>query len=283
MHMHKHGHKHLHVRRNLVPLSAALAALLLTACVPVGIDTLQQDLTRAAQEQLKKTLASHYTRELGKGVTTVVGGLAKSGGYLDNPIARILLPPPLGFALGVARDLNADPQAKLLSVLMNQAAEHAIPGAAPIIQAALTQITPTEALQLLDGDKTAGTELLKDRTATILQAALAPVVTARLATSGAPRVYKELLEAYPLQTTATPAEVPVAPTEPAIGPAIKPAIESGPDPVTDPVTDLGAYVTQQAVAGMFNALGEQESFIRNNLGSMTGGVLQGMEKTPEVK
>lgn len=256
--MHMQTHKHLYRRQRLVPLALAL---LLSACVPGGIDTLQQNVTRAAQEQLKKTLATHYTRELGKGVTTVIGGLAKSGGYLDNPVARILLPPPIGLILGVAgvaRDLNADPQAKVLSVLMNQAAERAIPGAAPILQAALTRITPSEARQLLDGDTTAGTEALKAKTRTALQAALAPVVSEQLAASGAPLVYKELLAAYPRQDETTP-----------------PA-------TTKPVTDLDEYVTQQTVTGMFNALGEQESFIRDKLDSMTGGVVRGMGKTPAV-
>ncbi|MBI5460557.1 MAG: DUF4197 family protein [Gammaproteobacteria bacterium] len=174
--MHKHPHPQAPRRR--VPLASMLPfCALLLACAPTSFDTLQQDLTRSAQEQLKKTLASVYTRELGKGVTTVVTNLARPGGYLDNPVARILLPPPLGMVLGVARDLNADPQAKLLSVLMNQAAEHAIPGAAPILQAALSQLTPTEARQLLDGDKTAGTEALKDKTASILEMALSPVIS----------------------------------------------------------------------------------------------------------
>lgn len=257
--MHMQTHKHLYRRHRFVPLAFAM---LLSACMPAGIDTLQQDVTRAAQEQLKKTLATHYTRELGKGVTTVVGGLAKPGGYLDNPLARILLPPPLGFALGVARDLNADPQAKLLTVLMNQAAEQAIPGAAPILQAALSQITPTEARQLLDGDTTAGTEILKAKTGAALQAALAPIVSEQLAASGAPQVYKELLAAYPTQSEATPPATPAAPTEPAI----------------ESATDLNEYVTQQTVTGMFKVLGGQETFIRNNLASMTGGVVRSGEK-----
>jgi hypothetical protein len=241
--------------------------LLLSACAPGGLDTLQQDLTRVAQEQVMKTLASHYTRELSKGVATVVAGLAEPGGYLNNPIARILLPPPLTMALGVVRDLKADPQASLLSVLMNQAAEQAIPGAAPILQAVLMQITPTEARQLLDGDKTAGTEALKARTSTALQAVLGPIISDQLAASGAMLVYKEILETYPTKSDATPTEDAAAP------------IES----VHESVSDLGRYVTEQAVAGMFNVLGDQETFIRNNFDDLTGGMLQGLGRTPAME
>ncbi|MBI5460556.1 MAG: DUF4197 family protein [Gammaproteobacteria bacterium] len=80
-------------------------------------------------------------------------------------------------------------------------------------------------------------------------------------------MYKELLDAYPAPNAATPAETPAAPTA----------------PVAKPATDLEEYVTQQTVAGMFNALGAQENFIRNNLASMTGGVLRGREQPPAVK
>lgn len=239
-------------------VSGIVAAFLLSACAPVGFDPLQQDLTRVAQEQLLKTLASQYTRELGKGVAIVVAGLAEPGGYLDNPIARILLPPPVAMVLGVVRDLNTDPQATLLSVLINQAAEQAIPGAAPILQAVLTQITPIEARQLLGGGLTAGTEALKAKASTALQAVLGPIISDQLAASGAMLVYKEILETYPTESDSTRIEDAAAPT----------------GSVHESVSDLGRYVTEQAVAGMFNALGDQETFIRDNIDDLTGGMLR---------
>ncbi len=241
-------------------VGSIVAVLLLSACAPVGFETLQQDLTRAAQEQVLKSLSGYYTNELGKGVSTVVAGLAEPGGYLDNPVARILLPPPLGLALGVMRDLNADPQAALLSVLINQAAEQAIPGAAPILLAALKQITPTEVIQLLDGDKTAGSEALKARTGTLLQEVVGPLISDHLATSGALLVYKEMIESY-----RTPSEVTEIATQPE-------PVET----IIEPVQNLRQYVTEQAIAGLFNVLSGQEETIRNNLGYMTGVRLPGM-------
>lgn len=239
-----------------------LAILLLSSCTPGGLNTLQQNLTLAAQEQLKRTLAGHFTRELGKGVGTVTSALAQSGGYLDNPLVRILLPPPLGLALGVARDLHADPEAALLEVLMNQAAEQAIPGAGPILQTALAQITPADARRLLDGGKTAGTEYLKEKTAAALREALNPLISENLAVSGAQLVYGELIDAYQTQTaTNLPAE---------------PAVQE------EPVHDLKQYVAEQAVEGLFKSLGAQETQIRAHLDEVTGGVLQGLGGTPAV-
>ena len=241
-------------------------AFLMSACTPIGLDTLQQDLTRAAQEQILKTLANQYTIELGKGISTVVAGLAKSGGYLDNPVARILLPPPLTMAFGIVRDLDADPQATLLSVLINQAAEQAIPGAAPILQAVLKEITPSEVVRLLSGDMAAGTAALKAEAGTALQAVLKPIISEQLATSGAILVYKEMLETYPAQSESIQAE----------DPAVK--IES----VHEAVSDLDRFVTERAVAGLFNVLADQETFIRNNVGELPGDILQGLGGTPRI-
>jgi len=233
-----------------------LAILLLSSCTPGSLNTLQQSLTLAAQEQLKKTLAGHFIAELGKGAGTVISSLARPGGYLDNPLVRILLPPPLGLAFDVARSMNADPQASLLVVLMNQAAEHAIPSAAPILQAALTQVTPAEARTLLDGGKTAATDFLKAKATAALQEALTPLVSANLAASGAQQLYGNLLDNYRAEKAADPAQM------------------------DEPAPDLVQYVTGQAVAGAFKALGEKEALIRESLENVTGGVLEGMEKPP---
>ena len=233
-----------------------LAILLLSSCTPGSLNTLQQSLTLAAQEQLKKTLAGHFIAELGKGAGTVISSLARPGGYLDNPLVRILLPPPLGLAFDVARSMNADPQASLLVVLMNQAAEHAIPSAAPILQATLTHVTPAEARTLLDGGKTAATDFLKAKATAALQEALTPLVSANLAASGAQQLYGNLLDNYRAEKAADPAQM------------------------DEPAPDLVQYVTGQAVAGAFKALGEKEALIRESLENVTGGVLEGMEKPP---
>jgi len=233
---------------------------LLSSCTG-GLATLQQDLTRAAQEQVMRTLAAQYTQRLGGAVDTVVNGLARPGGYLDNPLTRILLPPPLGLVLGVARGLQADPQAELLSVLINQAAEQAIPVAAPILQTALAGITPTEARELLAGDVGAGTGLLRARTGAALKAAVRPRVATALAGNGALRIYDELLDVYRMRP----------------GPAIA---EAGPAPTGELAPDLADPVTDGAVEGLFAVLAAREAAIRDDFERMTGGMLPGAGASP---
>ncbi|MDX5446173.1 MAG: DUF4197 domain-containing protein [Zoogloeaceae bacterium] len=245
----------------MLRLTRAFAAvLLLTGCTG-GLDTLQQDLARTAQEQVLKTLAGHYTRALGSGVGTIVDELSRPGGYLDNPLIRILLPPPVMLALDIARELHGEPQADLLEVLVNRAAEQAIPGAAPILQAAIAQLTPGEARTLLDAGTTAGTDYLKAKTLTALREALGPQIGAALDASGALRSYAALLEA------------PAQPTPPVTAPPGEPpadiAADTLPDPSAPPAPPtLEDYVTEQAIDGLFKALAEEEARIRAEIDSI---------------
>lgn len=235
-------------------LGVVLLAALLSACTPGALTDLPGEFTRAARDQLLNTLAGQYKQRLGASVNTLISDLSTPGGYLDNPLVRILLPPPVGMALAVARTLQSDADATLVETLMNEVAEQALPGAAPIVQAALAQITPAEAKRLLEGDATAGTEYLKTKTAAALEAALTPVVDAKLADSGAKLIYGELVDAYQAQQAVVPpADSSVPPHEPA--------------------PDLSAYVAERTVDGLFKVLGEREAEIRADIERASGGML----------
>lgn len=234
-------------------LTAIFAALLLSGCTG-GLATLEQDLTRAAQEQVLKALAGQYTRALGEGVGNVVDELARPGGYLDNPLIRILLPPPAMLALDIARELHTDPEAPLLDVLVNRAAEQAIPGAAPILQAAIAQITPGEARTLLEAGTTAGTDYLKAKTMTALREALGPQIGTALEASGAMQAYAALLEA-----PAQPPPMTAPPGEPSADIVTGSLPESSVPPAPPALED---YVTEQAIDGLFKVLAEEEARVR---------------------
>ena len=233
---------------------AGLIILLLCACAPNSLTDLPGQVSRAARDQAMNTLAAQYRQRLGGSVDTIIAELGAPGGYLDNPLVRILLPPPIGLVLGAVRDLRADPQAALLETLMNQVAEQALPGAAPIVRTALQQLTPAEARRLLDGDVTAGTDYLKARTGEALQTALQPVVADKLTESGATAVYDILADAYRKHQSATPTDASVPP------------------PASVP--ELADYVTERAVDGLFKTLGAREAEIRKDLDRATGGLLR---------
>ncbi|WP_432823562.1 DUF4197 domain-containing protein [Trichloromonas sp.] len=225
--------------------ASLLAVLLLVSCSANPFANLQQNITHLAQEQIHARLATQLVASLGTGIRTLVDGLAKPGGYLDNPLVRILLPPPLTVALDLARDIAYKPESNPLVVLMNRAAETAVPGAGPILEAALNQLTVDEAKELLKAGGTAATERLKEKTAGQLRERLAPAVLDSLTKDNGLQQYTELLDAFRAQKAVS-------------RPVGEPTFD-------EPVADLGEYVTQQAVEGIFKAMGAEELRIRETI------------------
>jgi hypothetical protein len=287
------------------PLYGLLCVLLLSSCSPGGVSQMPHNVAMAAQEKLQRTLANQFMKKLGEGVDRVVGGLSVAGGFLDNPLVRVLLPPPMGLVLAVARDLHADPKATALEHLMNHAAEAAIPGAGPILRAAVRGITPADAQALLQGDTTAASDFLMERTRGALLEALSPVVAESLQKSGATEVYAGALRAYELQKSialaseeALRGSVPQGIAE-IVVPQPRHPLDSMaevllpaalPDVITatgtipgaeaaamilahQPPPDLGEYVTGKAVEGLFGALAQQERLIRRELQAKAGALM----------
>ncbi|MDY0069574.1 MAG: DUF4197 domain-containing protein [Porticoccaceae bacterium] len=224
------------------------AALLLTACANT-VDNLKV----AAGDTLRNTLAFHFSRQFGKSIGVVIQGLAAEGGFLDNPLVRVLLPPPVGLVIDVARDFKQNPRAALLETVMNRAAEQAIPGAGPILQAVLADMDKADMQGLFDAGKTATTDHLKEKAGSAVREALLPVISEKLAAGGAVEIYGELLKAHQATTL----------------------IAGTPDDAPPPVApeDLDDYVTDRAVDGLFRALGDREALIREGIANLERGSL----------
>lgn len=234
-----------HVYRLVIIL---LTAVMLTACVNT-----MDNMKLAAQEKFRQTLAYHFTRQFGKGIGVVIEGLAVQGGFLDNPLVRILLPPPVGLVIDVARDFQQNPRAVLLESLMNHAAEQAIPGAGPILQTLITEISQGDSQNLFAAGKTAATDYLREKAGGAVYDALLPVVSEDLAASGALEIYGELLKAH--ETAAIITGIPEGETPPVA------------------VDELDDYVTRKTVDGLFRMLGDRETLIRDGITSIEQGSL----------
>ena len=181
--------------------------------------------------RLQAAAFTQFAAALGQGATDIVSQLAQPGGFLNDPRVRILLPPPLGLAVGVVAELKENPDARLLEVLLNQAAEHAIPVAGPVLAQAVGQLEPATVGQLLNGDPGAATQYLRERTETELRQAVLPEIAAHLSRSGALRTYGDLRRVI----TGARAELETVAAA----------------PLPEPPADLSEYVAGQAVAGVF--------------------------------
>lgn len=173
--------------------------------------------------------------------------LAREGGYYDDLDYRILLPEE---ARRVTDRLRAVPGFNNLEEVIirkiNQGAEDAATKAAPIFVDAIREMTIQDALGILRGDNTAATEYLRGRTYNELTAEFAPVINNSLDKYDANKVWRDAATAYnDFPLTRNPVD-----------------------------TDLGAYVTQQALAGLFQKVALKEVDIRENVSARTTELLR---------
>lgn len=227
--------------------TVVLMSMVLSACSPL-VDNVQQ----AAQAKLGQLLADQFGKRLQTGIDTAIGRLAMKGGYLDDPLVRILLPPPLGMAIGVARELQKNPQAALLETLLNQAAEHAVPVAGPILKDIVAGMDTASLESLLDSGETAAADSLKEKGGTIVRKALLPVITETLHANGAVELYGRLAKAKEEADR-------LAASAQDLG-------RQSADVQALAEEQLGAYVTDRAVSGLFVKVAEEERTIRADLG-----------------
>ena len=230
-----------------------VVSIVLSACSGV-VDNVQQ----TAQSKFQQFLAGQFASRLESGIDAVVGQLSAKGGYLDDPLVRILLPPPLGLAVGIVRDLQQNPKATLLQILINQAAENAIPVAGPILKDIVTNMgTPTLENVLNAGD-TAATDYLKEKGGAAVRTALLPAIAKELHLNGAIELYGELLKAHEEAQRVT-----------TIAADVRQRVETARQEAgsVQAVTQgqLGEYVVEQATAGLFKKVANEELSIRRLL------------------
>ncbi len=173
--------------------------------------------------------------------------LARPGGYFDDLTYRILLPEEVR---QVTDRLKAVPGFNNLEEVIlkkiNQGAEDAATKAAPIFVDAIRQMTIQDAVGILRGDKNAATEYLRRTTSDALTAEFAPVINTSLDKYEANKIWLDAANAYNKF------------------PLTREKVE----------TDLGAYVTQRALDGLFLKVALKEADIRENVAARTTDLLR---------
>lgn len=103
--------------------------------------------------------------------------LSLEDGFYKDEIVKILLPPEAQVVtryieeLGIGKDM-----VDKVVLNLNRAAEDAVKGAAPIFATAITKMSIADAFNILNGDKNAATNYLKEKTYTQLAELFNPVV-----------------------------------------------------------------------------------------------------------
>ncbi|BCR05880.1 hypothetical protein DESUT3_29490 [Desulfuromonas versatilis] len=223
--------------RRQITACLVLCSLMLSSCGGSPVDRLKNGVNALGEQ----ATALGLKRAMGVGVREVVNRLGQVGGYLDNPLVRLVVPPPFLLAADLLRMGGTLVQKDPVEAGLNLAAERAAPLAGPILLAALEQTSVPTMRELLNAGETAATDYLRKQTEGKLVEVFQPAISATLAETGALEQYRKVMEgAKDLQPAEQPAEGTVA----------------------EPAVSLEQYATTQAIDGLFKLLGSEEQRIR---------------------
>ena len=176
---------------------------------------------------------------LSQGLDNSIQLLSARDGFLGHEVVKILMPPE---AQRVERALRGIGMGKLVDDFitnMNRAAESAVREATPVFVNSLSQLTVTDAFNiLLSGQQDAATGFFRRTTSAELVNKFSPIVEKAVGDHHVSRYWADLVTAYNQL------------------PLVNEKIE----------TDLTKYVTDKAVDGLFYQVAQEELKIRNNLG-----------------
>ncbi len=208
--------------------------LLLCSCSSTDWNRVLQDVSRIALTE--QDVADGLKDALIQGISTGAEIASKEDGFFGNELIRIALPPEVRRVESTLRNAGLEREMDRVLLAINRGAENAASEAKPIFIGAIRQLTFEDVWNILRGEPDAATQFLRRTTSEQLTSLFMPKVRESLAKVGATRYYGELVTAY----NALPG------TREAIDP------------------DLGAYVTDRAIDGLFTLIAREEMNIREN-------------------
>ncbi len=207
---------------------------------------MQQVLQQLPQAQgMGLDISGGLKEALNNGVANQVSKLTAVDGFFRNEAVKILLPAELQ---KVDKTLRAIGMGKLADEglkAINRTAEDAVKEATPIFVGAITNMSFTDAKNILMGYENAATSYLQSATTTALYGKFNPVIKNSFTKVGADKIWENLINKYntiPLVTKVNP--------------------------------DLTDYVTNQALNGVFKMITVEEKKIRTDLNARTSNLLR---------
>lgn len=183
---------------------------------------------------------------LTQGVTNAVLNLNKTDGFFGSEIYKMLLPPDAKKVETTLRKVGMGDQVDKAILAINRGAEDAVAFAKPIFVDAIKEMTLTDALNIVRGNKDAATQYFKQKTSEKLIAAFTPSVKTSLDKVEATKHYADIVNTYnKLPTTFN---------------KVNP--------------DLPSYVVGKAVDALFDQVAKEEANIRANPLARTSDILK---------
>lgn len=265
--------------------------LLTAAIIFASCDELEDVLTGLSDMEIVAGLKE----ALNVGTESSVNTVSSVDGYLQNELVKILLPPEIqelkntvdngAIDLGVTSipysiimdayvaispNINSDPFEELITA-MNRGAESAADKAKPIFVGAITNMSISDGLGILQGGETAATDFFIATTSDALVEAFQPDLTSALGDAKALAIYTDLVGFinYGYDTGL-----------PFIGTInVSEFIDLG---VQLPESIEG-YATQKAVDGLFYYVSEEEKAIRDDPFAYGSAIIERVFGSPEAQ
>jgi Protein of unknown function (DUF4197) len=236
--------------------------------------------------------------------------LGRLDGYWADGKVRIPLPDPLNSLQSRLKPLRLSTPLDNFQMRLNRAAETAAPRAGAIFTDTIKSLTISDAIQIVRGGDTAGTDMLKSRATTQLTTLLTPPMASAVDSSGAGAALDRINARYsreiaslgglsglagygrstPATTNATPSapsSAPAAASGPLIfGAGATPASTTSPIPASTGVTPAASgqanslktqmigFAVAKALDGLFFYVGEEERAIRSDPAKRTTDLLR---------
>ena len=199
------------------------------------------DFFKKAQKKLTgdKLSTDQITRGLKEalsiGTGKAVEAASQEDGYFKNPKIRIPLPANVTKVEKILDAAGLGQQVDDFELSMNRAAEQAAPEAKDLFIDAITQMSFSDAQNILNGGDNAATLYFKDKTNSRLQEIFQPIVHNSMSKTGVTRNYQDIekkIDSIPFASSIN--------------------------------FDLDQYVTDKALDGLFFLVAEEEKKIRQD-------------------
>ena len=200
----------------------------------------RSEVEELARKILGMNLITHQTGSDGKEVQRIliekgVNILSLSDGFYKNEKVKIPFPPEAENIKKQLKKIGMGKEIDKVILSINRAAEDAIVSAGPIFSIAIKKMTLVDAISIVKGHNTAGTDYLYTHTISALINEFKPIIKSSLQKVNATKYWKSVMKIYN--------KIPFVKK-------INP--------------DLELYVTQKTIEGLFSVLAEEEIEIRKN-------------------
>lgn len=226
----------------------------LSGCAGMDQATLQQAIQVAGQVYggtassalSESDIVAGLREALAQGTESAVLALGKTNGYWSNTAVRIPMPEQLTKVDKALRAAGLGGKVDEFQLTLNRAAEQAAPEAAAVFADAIRAMTLDDARGILSGGNDAATQYFRRVAGEAIEAKFLPIVQQATAKVGVTQQYKSLVSDYtPLLQLA--------------------GVQN---------TDLDAYVTDEAVDGLFYMIAAEEERIRRDPRARTTELLR---------